>query len=131
LAREIPEDEMNDAMKDFADSVAADPNYARLEKDIQAVKNDIVHLSSQISDAVTALSGIAQTQTRRGVRRARSNVNALMSDASDRASTVASAAQDTASSIGESVADAIEDRPLATVAIAMGLGFLIGVTWRR
>ena len=122
---------MNDEANDFVNSVTTDPNYARLEKDIQAVKTDISHLSQQLSDAVNALTEIAQSETRRGVRRARTNVNALMSDASDRAGTVASAAQDAASSVGETVADVMEERPLATVAVAMGIGFLIGVTWRR
>jgi len=41
------------------------------------------------------------------------------------------AAQDTASSIEETLEDAIAQRPLATVAVALGIGFLIGVTWRR
>ena len=114
---------MNDARKEAADSMAADQAYARLEKDIQAVKSDISHLSEQISDAVAALSEIAQNQTRLGVRRARRNVDALVSDASDRASAVAGAAQDTASSVGEAMADAVEERPLATVALAWGSAF--------
>jgi ElaB/YqjD/DUF883 family membrane-anchored ribosome-binding protein len=121
---------MNEA-QEFVQNITSDPNFARLEKDIEAVKNDISNLSQQISDAVGALTQIAQTQARHGARRARVRANALMSDASDRAGVVAGAAQDAASSVGDSIADAIEERPLATVAIAMGIGFLIGVTWRR
>ena len=75
---------MNEAKKDFAQSIAAEQAYARFEKDIQTVKNDMSHLSKQISDAVNALSEVAQNQTSRGVRKARSHVNALISDASDR-----------------------------------------------
>ena len=41
------------------------------------------------------------------------------------------AAQDAASSLEESLEDVIQQRPLATVGLALGLGFLIGVTWRR
>ena len=41
------------------------------------------------------------------------------------------AAQDAASSIEETLEDVITQRPLATVALALGLGFLIGATWRR
>ncbi len=59
---------------EFAENVTSDPNFARLEKDIEAVKNDISHLSQQISDAVGALTQIAQNQARRGVRRARVKV---------------------------------------------------------
>jgi ElaB/YqjD/DUF883 family membrane-anchored ribosome-binding protein len=41
------------------------------------------------------------------------------------------AAQDAASSIEETLEDAIQQRPIAAVGLAIGLGFLIGVTWRR
>jgi ElaB/YqjD/DUF883 family membrane-anchored ribosome-binding protein len=122
---------MNETARGPARSAGEDRVYAGLEKDLTAVKNDIAHLSQQISDAVSTLSAVAQTQTRRGLRRARSNVDSIVSDASGRAGAVANAAQDAASSIGDTLADVIEERPVATVAIALGLGFLIGVTWRR
>ena len=41
------------------------------------------------------------------------------------------AAQDAAYSIEESLEDVITQRPLATVGLALGLGFLIGAAWRR
>jgi ElaB/YqjD/DUF883 family membrane-anchored ribosome-binding protein len=41
------------------------------------------------------------------------------------------AAHDAASSIEETLEEVITERPLATVGLALGLGFLIGVTWRR
>jgi ElaB/YqjD/DUF883 family membrane-anchored ribosome-binding protein len=122
---------MNDAGRDAARSAAEDKAHADLEKDMTAVKNDIAHLSQQIADAVNALGAAAQSQTRRGLRRARSNVDSVMSDASDKAGAVASAAQDAAASVGDTLAEVIQERPLATVAMALGIGFLIGVTWRR
>ena len=122
---------MSETASDAARSAGENKAYAGFEKDLTAVKNDIAHLSQQISDAVSTLSAVAQTQTRRGLRRARSNVDSIVSDASGRAGVVANAAQDAASSIGDTLADVIEERPVATVALALGLGFLIGVTWRR
>ena len=122
---------MNETAKDAAQSAADDKAYARLEKDLTAVKNDIAHLSQQVSEAVNALGAVAQSQARRGLRNARANVDSVMSDASDRAGAVANAAQDAASSVGDTLADVIEERPVATLALALGLGFLIGVTWRR
>jgi ElaB/YqjD/DUF883 family membrane-anchored ribosome-binding protein len=41
------------------------------------------------------------------------------------------AAQDAAYSIEETLEEVIQQRPLAIVGLALGLGFLIGVTWRR
>jgi len=122
---------MEEAAKDMAAEAAKDETYARLQKDLTAVKNDIAHLSQQIADAVSALADIAQRETRRGARRARENVDAVMSDASDRAGAFASAAQEAATSVQESLEEVIEERPLTSVAIAMAVGFLVGVTWRR
>jgi ElaB/YqjD/DUF883 family membrane-anchored ribosome-binding protein len=122
---------MNETVRDATQATADDKAYARLEKDLTAVKNDIARLSEQISEAVNALGAVAQGQARRGLRNARAKVDSVMSDASDGASVVASAAQDAASSVGETLEDVIEERPVATLAFALGLGFLIGVTWRR
>jgi ElaB/YqjD/DUF883 family membrane-anchored ribosome-binding protein len=120
---------MNEKAKDAAQSAADDRDYARLEKDLTAVKNDIAHLSQQISEAVNALGAVTQGQAWRGLRNARANVDSVMADASDRAGAVANAAQDAASSVGDTLADAIQERPVATLALALGLGFLIGVAW--
>jgi ElaB/YqjD/DUF883 family membrane-anchored ribosome-binding protein len=55
----------------------------------------------------------------------------MISDASERGSTVRDAAQDAAYSIEETLEDVITQHPLTTVGIALGLGLLSGLTWRR
>jgi ElaB/YqjD/DUF883 family membrane-anchored ribosome-binding protein len=105
--------------------------YERLEKDVAAVKNDISALTDQITDALNSFAGTARKQARRGYKEARANVDAAMDDASERGGAMMDAAQDAAYSIEESLEDVITQRPLATVGLALGLGFLIGVTWRR
>jgi len=103
----------------------------RLEKDVAAVKNDIAALTDQITDALNTFAGSARKQARRGYKEARANVDSMVSDASERSGAVMDAAQDAAYSIEETLEDVITQRPLATVGLAIGLGFLIGVTWRR
>lgn len=122
---------MSDASQDAAD-VSGDPAaFDRLQKDMSAVKNDIANLSQQIAEAVNSLAALAQKQAKRGLKNARANVDSMVSDASERAGAVVGAAQDAAASIGDTLEDAIQERPIAAVGIALGLGFLIGVTWRR
>ena len=70
---------MNETAKGAARSAADDSVYARLEKDLTAVKNDVAHLSQQISEAVNALGAVAQRQARRGLRNAGQSVVSLMS----------------------------------------------------
>ena len=114
-------------MKNATDKVT----YERLEKDVAAVKNDISALTDQITDALNAFAGSAGKQARRGYKQARANVDSMVSDASDRGGAVMDAAQDAAYSIEETLEDVITQRPLATVGLAIGIGFLIGATWRR
>jgi ElaB/YqjD/DUF883 family membrane-anchored ribosome-binding protein len=115
------------AIKNLTDKAT----YERLQKDVAAVKNDISALTDQITDALNSFAGTAKKQARRGYKEARANVDSAMDGASERGSAMMDAAQDAAYSIEESLEDVITQRPLATVGLALGLGFLIGVTWRR
>ena len=105
--------------------------YERLQKDVTAVKNDIAALPDQITDALNSFAGDATKQARRGYKQARANAEQAVDDLSERGGAMMDAAQDAASSIGETLEDVITERPLATIGLALGLGFLIGVTWRR
>ena len=105
--------------------------YERLEKDVAAVKNDISALTDQITEVLNSFAGTASKQARRGYKQARANVDSAVDDMSERGSAMMDAAQDAATSLEESLEDVITQRPLATVGLALGLGFLIGVTWRR
>src|SRR3979490_140869 len=114
-------------MKNLADKAT----YERLEKDVTAVKNDIAALTDQITDALNSFAGTASNQARRGYKQARANAEQAVDDMSERGSAMMDAAQGAASSIEESLEDVITQRPLATVGIALGLGFLIRVTAGR
>ena len=115
------------AMRIPADKTA----HERLEKDVAAVKHDISALTDQITDALNSFTNTASKQTRRGYKQARADVDSAVDDITERSSAVMGAAQDAAHSIGETLEDVIAQRPLATMGIAIGLGFLIGATWRR
>lgn len=105
--------------------------YERLENDVAGVKDDISALADQISDALNAIAGNARKQARRGYKQARANVDLVVDDVSERGAAAMSAAQDAAASLEETLEDVITERPLATVGLALGIGFLIGAIWRR
>src|SRR6266403_4266878 len=77
--------------------------YERLEKDVTAVKNDIAALTEQITDALNSFAGTAGKQARRGYQQARANAEQAVDDMSERGGAMMGAAQDAASSIGESL----------------------------
>jgi ElaB/YqjD/DUF883 family membrane-anchored ribosome-binding protein len=107
------------------------PPHERLEKDLAAVKDDISALTDQIADALNNLAGTAKKQARRGYKQARANVDTAVEDISERGGAMMDATQDAANSIKETLQDVIAERPLATMGLALGLGLLIGATWRR
>lgn len=115
------------AIKNITDKTT----YDRLQKDVDAVKHDISALSDQINDALNSFSGEARKQAKRTYKTARANVDDAVSDFSKYGSDALDAAQDYANTLEESLEDAIVQKPLAAVGLAIGLGFLIGVTWRR
>ena len=115
------------AVKNLTDKAT----YERLQKDVTAVKNDISALTDQITDALNSFAGTATKQARRGYKQVRANAEETMDDMSERGGAMMDAAHDAASSIGESLEEVITERPLATVGLAIGIGFLIGMTWRR
>ena len=95
------------------------------------MKNDISALTDQITDVLNTFAGSASKQARRGYKEARANVDSAYDDMAERGSAMMDSAYDAASSIEESLEDVITQRPLATVGIALGIGFLIGAAWRR
>jgi len=103
----------------------------RLEKDVAAVKTDIAALTDQITDVLNSFASSTSKQARRGYKQARDNMDSTIDDVSDRGSAMLDAAQDAYGSIEETLEDAITQRPLATVGLALGIGFLIGAAWRR
>jgi ElaB/YqjD/DUF883 family membrane-anchored ribosome-binding protein len=123
----MADDDAHEASDEGSDKA----DHDRLEKNISAAKDDITHLAQQIADAVNALAGLAQRRAKRRYKDARANVDTALSSASERASGATGAAQSAAASLGETIEDMIEERPLATLALALGLGFLIGAAWRR
>jgi len=122
---------MSSTIESAVKNVSDRATYESLENDVAAVKGDISTLTRQITDALNTFKGTASKQARQGYKQARANLDTIMSDAQDRGSAALDAAQESATSIEESLEDAIQRRPLATVGLALGLGLLIGVTWRR
>ena len=113
--------------RDWTDKATAE----RLEKDVAAVKSDIAALTDQITDALNTFANATGKQARRGYKQARDNMDSTLDDFSERGSAMMDAAQDAYGSIEETLEDAITQRPLATVGVALGIGFLIGFAWRR
>lgn len=106
-------------------------SYDRLQNDVEAVKTDLSKLAGQITDTLNDLASAGGHKVRRKYDQARSNVDAIMADVANQGNAAADFAQDSVSSLEETLEDAVQRRPFATIGLALAFGFLIGVTWRR
>ncbi|MFZ1151986.1 MAG: DUF883 domain-containing protein [Xanthobacteraceae bacterium] len=95
-----------------------------LQKDLQMLRDDFSRLAQQMADIV-ANRGNAAWQ------RARSGVDDVMSDAQDKGREAVDAMREVSDKFVEAVDESIKNRPYTTLAMAIGLGFLFGATWRR
>jgi ElaB/YqjD/DUF883 family membrane-anchored ribosome-binding protein len=95
-----------------------------LQKDLQMLREDFSRLAQQMAD-ILANRGTAAWQ------RARSGVDDVMSDAQDKSREAIDAMREVSDKFVEAVDESIKNRPYTTLAIAIGLGFLFGATWRR
>ena len=120
---------MRDAINEAREGVrdmgrAAGAVSGDLQKDLQMLRDDFGRLAQQVAD-VLANRGTAAWQ------QARSGVDGVMSDAQDKSREAVDAMREVSDKFVEAVDESIKNRPYTTLAIALGLGFLFGTTWRR
>lgn len=95
-----------------------------LQKDLQMLREDFSRLAQQMADIVASRGSAAW-------QRARSGVDGAMSDAQDKSREAVDAMREVSDKFVATVDESIKNRPYTTLAMAIGLGFLFGATWRR
>jgi ElaB/YqjD/DUF883 family membrane-anchored ribosome-binding protein len=96
-----------------------------------AVRDDVARLTDQITSVLQEFTDVAGRKAGRNYRDARSSLHTMLSDASERGRDMAGSAYEAANSLEESVEDMVSERPIATIGIALAIGFVIGFTVRR
>lgn len=95
-----------------------------MDREFESLKGDVSKLTQQVADLLSETGS-------RAYRRARKNLDGVITDASDKGQEAVDAVRDVTSTIGDAVEDAVYKRPVTTLAMAAGIGFLIGAIWRR
>ena len=84
---------------------------------------------------MASLLSVTGSQALREVKahmsRAKQNLDGVLSEASEKGMEAADTVRDSTDTALEAIEDAVRQRPFATLAIAVGLGFLFGASWRR
>lgn len=96
----------------------------QIDREVESLKGDISKLTEQVG-ALLASTGSA------AFRRAKMKADGIIADASGKGQEAVDAVKDVTTTIGDAVEDAVYKRPVTTLAMAVGIGFLIGAIWRR
>jgi ElaB/YqjD/DUF883 family membrane-anchored ribosome-binding protein len=103
---------------------AASSASGNIQKDLQALRDDFARLAEQVSAIFADKSNAAW-------KRAKSSVDGVVSDAQSKGQDAADAMRQVSDNLVGALDDSIKQHPFATLAIAAGLGFLFGASWRR
>ena len=95
-----------------------------IQADVQSLRNDVARLANQISDIFSSRGNAAWS-------RAKSNVEGVVSDVSAKGQEAVDAVREVGDNMVDAIDELLKHRPYTTLALAVGIGFLFGATWRR
>ena len=111
-----------DAARESAKAVSA--ASSDVQADLEALRNDVTRLNAELGDLLASKGGAAWS-------RARSNIEGVVSDASAKGQEAVDAVREVGDNMLDAIDESLKKRPYTTLALAVGIGFLFGATWRR
>jgi len=103
---------------------AASEASGNVQADLDSLRNDVRRLSEQISNVFASRGQAAWS-------RARANLEGVVSDATAKGQDAMHAVREVGDTMVDAIDESLRKRPYTTLAIAVGIGFLFGATWRR
>jgi len=102
-----------------------------IQHDLQVVRDDLSRLAQQVASLLSVTGSQALREVKAQMTRAKQSLDGVLSDAGEKGLEAMDTMREGTDTLLESIEETVRQRPLATLAVAMGLGFLFGVTWRR
>ena len=122
-------DTVRETVKDAKDAAresgkAASAASGDIQADLESLRSDVTRLGNQLADIFASRGGAAWS-------RARSNVEGVMSDVGAKGQEAVEAVREVGDNVVDAIDESLKTRPYTTLALAVGIGFLFGATWRR
>ena len=99
-----------------------------VQQDLQALREDFGVLAEEVTGLMSSTGSQALDEVKDRIGRIRSGLDDVMSDAGARGR---DALRDASENLSSALEQQVNERPLPTLAIALGLGFILGATWRK
>jgi len=123
-----PTNTIRDTVRDAKDAVtetrrAASAASGDIQTDLEALRQDVSRLTNEIADIMSSKGGVAWD-------RAKANVEGLVSDATAKGQDAVDAVREVSDNMIGALDESLKKRPYTTLAIAVGIGFLLGISRR-
>jgi ElaB/YqjD/DUF883 family membrane-anchored ribosome-binding protein len=102
-----------------------------IQHDLEAVRDDMARLAQQVASLLSVTGSQALREAKAQMGRAKQSLDDVLSGASEKGTEAMQTVREGTDTALEALEDAVRQRPFATLAIAMGLGFLLGASLRR
>jgi ElaB/YqjD/DUF883 family membrane-anchored ribosome-binding protein len=102
-----------------------------LRDDLESLREDIARLADQVSNSVAETGDGALGEAKAQLRRIKDNMDAIISGAGDKGREAGEAVREVADNFTDAIEESLQTRPLTTLAMAIGVGLVVGATWRR
>jgi ElaB/YqjD/DUF883 family membrane-anchored ribosome-binding protein len=114
--------DVQEAARESSRAASAAGNDIRA--DVELLRSDVARLSNQIADIFSSKGNATWS-------RAKSNVEEVVSDVSAKGQEAVDAVREVGDNMVDAIDESLKNRPYTTLALAVGIGFLFGATWRR
>lgn len=102
-----------------------------IQDDLQSLRDDVMQLSTQLQSLLSESGNDMMDEVMSRLGRAKATVDDLIEGAGDKGREAARAVSDLKDNLADGVEDSVREHPIAALAIAMGVGFVLSSTLRR
>src|SRR5262249_38836980 len=99
-----------------------------VQADLEALRDDVARLANQVGEIFATRGAAAWSRAASNIQ---SNIEGVMSDATAKGQEAVDAVREVGDNLADAIDESLKKRPYTTLALAAGLGFLLGAIWRR
>jgi ElaB/YqjD/DUF883 family membrane-anchored ribosome-binding protein len=105
-------------------SRATSGSVENVQDDLKSLKDDLKTLKNDVGRLTQQAVGFVSEKGNEAIRQAKKNIG-------ENAQEAAEAVREVRDTFADAIEESVRERPYTMLAIAIGLGFIIGAAWRR
>ena len=126
-------DTVRETVRDAKDAAreggkAASAASGDIQADLEALRNDVARLAAQLTDIFASKGNAAWSRAKSSIK---ANIEDVVSDAGAKGQDAVDAMREVSDTMIDAIDESLTKRPYTTLALAAGIGFLLGAIWRR